>query len=592
MVPEFTVSRHLYSSATLHDVCCGKFADKFLGEKRGNLSTGFGERMYWLKFEPLRRAGVLDFGPMVDDITLFFRDPRTGLVRQSRAGDLVSIGERELNAAHIVFPIDKAAASSEIWARIDHLKISIIKPVFWSHQAFANDNSRAMLVHVSVLSAVGMMIVFNLLLGLWLKQTLYLFYAGSVVTLLIGGLYFTGVGAAYVWTAWPAISNILFDWVVIFGLISSSIFGYLFAKNSNLSFSQQPMAIRILLLPCALAIIVAILWLITPIWFSQISLAAAFTTSTLFSTTLLVFLAIKGNRRAQLMAPAMLLAIIPGNILFLASKFWSIELLIPAEHIIEFVLLTDALLFSLILSFRIRLAESEAVSAYGALDHLQKTSNRKMLQAIDDDRKRIASDLHDTAGQGLLAIANRLGQLLKKHKLSSTSSREIEKAANYSRGVVGDIRRISHELHPAVIDHLGWHNAIEELFSALSEIKGVEVDLNISLDEEKLDENQQLHLYRIVQELLSNIGKHAGAKKCIARIAQIGGCAEVVISDDGQEGQSIQSEGDATAGFGQLIIGQRMDVLAGEWSIERKEKMTIAHLNFPLTLTTISEKSR
>ena len=98
---------------------------------------------------------------------------------------------------------------------------------------------------------------------------------------------------------------------------------------------------------------------------------------------------------------------------------------------------------------------------------------------------------------------------------------------------MGDIRRISHDLHPAAIDHLGWREAVREVFHTLSETSGMEVTLDLDLPGKLLDSTQKLYVFRIVQEAVSNISRHSSAQHCRGKFWQDNQnlCAE--IRDDG-----------------------------------------------------------
>ena len=574
----FSILRHAPANATLQDICCNKNTYKFIDEGTKKLSTGFGEHIYWLKFQPLPAAGVLSFGTMVDDITLYLRNPSSGKITKSRIGDLLPIDMRKLKTPRLAFPISDAENQTEIWARIEHQKISAIIPTWRGLEAFQQNESKSLLIHSLVLGAATIMILFNALLGLLVRQQMFLYYSAAVFTLLVGDLYVTGVGTSHVWMPFAKYSNTIFDWSSILGFSFASMFSYTFMRGKN----GPPWPSQAILFVPFIALPLAIAWFFVPVWVSQLLLALHGLSFALLSIVIMGILLVKKNQRAKLLLPAMVLSFLPGLGLFLAFKFFAKDLLIPSAYIVDSVLITDALLFPLVMAYRIRLAENEAVSAYHQLHEVQKTVSKRIVETLDNERKRIAADLHDTAGQGLLAISNRLGRILSRHKLSSKQQQEFIKVADYSRGVVGDIRRISHELHPAVIDHLGWHQAIGELFSTLTQAQGVKVDLSIDVEEHCLGETQQIHLYRIIQELLSNIGKHAEAKNCKAQFSQHGNMVKILISDDGNEEIFPSSDSHARPGLGRIIINQRMDILKGTWSLNRKNQETIVQLSFPL----------
>ncbi len=258
------------------------------------------------------------------------------------------------------------------------------------------------------------------------------------------------------------------------------------------------------------------------------------------------------------------------------------ELIISREHVLEVMIFMEALLFSLVLAYRIRLAQTDAARAYVELNRVQRDASRQMIESVDEDRRRIASDLHDTAGQGLSAITIRLKQFVARTRLSKTAKSEIDEIAAFSSGIVGDIRRISHELHPAIIDHLGWKRAIRQLFSNLADTRDIAVDVNFDLGDAEPDAGQQLNLYRIVQEICSNIAKHSGATECRADFASTKGMVQVSISDNGPRLQPSDDTATKGAALGKVIIDQRVRLLRGDWSSAASADGTVVQLHFPL----------
>jgi len=580
----FSLLRGAPADASLEDICCGRWKDGFVENGSNRFSTEFGESIFWLRLNSLAQPGILDFGPMLDDVTLFRRDPLTGAFTSSRAGDILPPQSREMLAPNIVFAISENDINKQLYVRFSQPKYTSVVVRYFDVAEYSEALNTAKFNHSVLISAIAMMMIFNLLLGFLVRQLIFVLNAGFVFCISIVNLYFTGVGAAYIWGPWAWASNYLFELSAISGSAIGLLFVYYFLRDST----QPSSLVRALWIFPVLALIVLAGWMVLPPWMSQITQIILAISSLLYAALVVLVLSIHRQWRALWMLPGIIFAVGPGIGMVLAFKYFSIEPILPAEHVFEITMVIEALFFSLILAFRMRLAEREAMTAYSDLDHVQKNLNKNMLRAIDNERRRIAADLHDTAGQGLMAIANRLGRILAKEKAPIEQREEMIKVADYSRGVVGDIRRISHELHPAIIDHLGWREAIEELFTTLSQVNDVEVDLKIDIPEKILDVTQKLHLYRIVQEAVSNIAKHAHADKCYARFELKNGFAQVEIRDNGRS--KINSKNEETSlSLGQLIIDQRIAVLNGEWKTKRKNEQTVLQFNFPLASAALAK---
>lgn len=584
---EFTLLANAPADATLADVCCGDLGDRFGTDRLTRFNSEYGRPVNWMKLVSPPAAGIIDFGLVADDITLFVTDRKTGsIVRTSRAGDQVANDQRNPLTAHNAFAITQSDIDGDLYVRIVQDRPLNFNPRFFSADAFEAREQSSMVVHACFIGASFIIVLFNFILGLLIRQVLFIYYAISVFSIAVGNLYYTGVGAAFVWGSWSGLSNAIMDvsWITTVFFIGLVFFEFLKAPG------QDSRLVRSVLLPTLLVLPVYAIGSLLPNWISSSLLPSFVGLSVIHFLTVSAILAFQGHKRARLLLPTLLLVILPAALLIVLPKnssttwftgFGPAKLLVPADHILEIVMFLDALLFSLLLAYRIRLAEGEAVQAAEELDLVQRDTNRRMIESVDHDRKRVAADLHDTAGQGLLAIAMRLKQLVTRRRLDDPTAEEIDEIIDYSTGVVEDIRRISHELHPAIIDHLGWKSAIRELFAGLSDARNIAVEQKFDFDDSDISKLQQLNLYRIVQEICTNIAKHSGATDCKAEFTLSNGEVIVMICDNG--GQSIPAEEGASKhrSLGRLVIDQRVRVLGGSWSTVTRDDGTTVEIRFP-----------
>ena len=152
----------------------------------------------------------------------------------------------------------------------------------------------------------------------------------------------------------------------------------------------------------------------------------------------------------------------------------------------------------------------------------------QLLQAQDGERKRLAGELHDGVGQNLSFLANAFRQLEKNcdHGI-------LENASRITREAVNEIRFISHQLHPHILDQLGLVAAIESIAERIEEQTQLRCDVIADIKPEKLDADTQLHIYRIVQESLNNAVKHSQANHIEVRLEQQGNNIVLSIADNG-----------------------------------------------------------
>jgi signal transduction histidine kinase len=215
----------------------------------------------------------------------------------------------------------------------------------------------------------------------------------------------------------------------------------------------------------------------------------------------------------------------------------------------------------------LRLAEQFAARAAIAVDlsrRVQRDALRRVVAGQELERQRLARELHDETGQALTSIL--LG--LKAVEEAPTIEK-VRAGANELRELVvatlQDVRRLAVELRPKALDDFGLAAALERLTQTFSEATGIEVQLEAALGEERLPGEVETTLYRIVQEALTNIVKHARARKVSILLTRRGGAAAAVIEDDGGGFDPAAVRHD---GLGLLGMSERVALLEGKLTVE------------------------
>lgn len=184
----------------------------------------------------------------------------------------------------------------------------------------------------------------------------------------------------------------------------------------------------------------------------------------------------------------------------------------------------------------LRLAEQFAVRAAIAVDLSRRVARdalRRVVAGQELERRRLARELHDETGQALTSI------LLGLRAVDEAgSSNDVQKAVSDLRELVvatlQDVRRLAVQLRPKALDDFGLVAALERLAQTFSETSGIDVDLEAQLGEERLPTEVETTLYRIVQEALTNVVKHAEATRVSILLVRRNGSATAVIEDDGR----------------------------------------------------------
>lgn len=189
----------------------------------------------------------------------------------------------------------------------------------------------------------------------------------------------------------------------------------------------------------------------------------------------------------------------------------------------------------------------------------------EFLQTVrEEERSRIARELHDELGQSLTALRIDLNWLRGK---CGGAGEAVGERLGASLGLVERtveaVRRISEDLRPRMLDDLGLAAAVEHHAARFSERTGIAVDLAMNREEFDLDGRTATAIFRVVQEALTNIARHAGASRATVRIDESDDSIQLAIEDDGRG--LVQDAGRKT--FGLLGMRERIKMLGGELEI-------------------------
>jgi signal transduction histidine kinase len=216
----------------------------------------------------------------------------------------------------------------------------------------------------------------------------------------------------------------------------------------------------------------------------------------------------------------------------------------------------------------LRLAETFAARAALAVDlseRIASDSLRRVVEAQELERRRLARELHDETGQALTSIL--LGLRALEERTDDPDSREAtQELRELVVSTLQDVRRLAVELRPSALDDFGLVAALERLASSFGEQTGISVDFHAALPDERLPEEVETALYRIVQESLTNVVKHARARRVSILLARKDGAVKAVVEDDGQGfDPAEQTEDD---GYGLVGMRERLALLSGRLEVE------------------------
>lgn len=186
----------------------------------------------------------------------------------------------------------------------------------------------------------------------------------------------------------------------------------------------------------------------------------------------------------------------------------------------------------------------------------------RALQIQEDERRRIARELHDEAGQLMTTLLVGLRTLRDSRKLSEAKI-QAKRLREVASNAIGELNRLAQGLHPIVLDELGFEAAVRRYAEIIANNHKIEVKLELTNDSfPPFTGDEQLNLYRIVQEALTNVARHSRAKHVVLKIDTSDSELRVTIRDDGR-GISESSSGNPASHLGIEGMRQRALTLGG-----------------------------
>jgi PAS domain S-box-containing protein len=212
--------------------------------------------------------------------------------------------------------------------------------------------------------------------------------------------------------------------------------------------------------------------------------------------------------------------------------------------------------------------------------HRQLAELAARLQGMqDEERRRIARELHDSVGQLLAAIGMNIGIVqAQAHKLDAMAARAVSDNAMLVEQVSREIRTISHLLHPPLLDMAGLASALRWYVDGFAERSHIKVDIEIPADFARLPADIEIAVYRIVQECLTNIHRHSGSPTATIRLHREGENLFVEVRDSGKgipKEKQLELSSSARGGVGFGGMRERLKMLGGSLDIRSENTGTL-----------------
>lgn len=207
-----------------------------------------------------------------------------------------------------------------------------------------------------------------------------------------------------------------------------------------------------------------------------------------------------------------------------------------------------------------------------------KQLTQRIFDTQEEERGRVARELHDGISQML--VGARYALELARRRLTTgapTAPESVDKSLDMLGQTIQEVRRISRDLRPGLLDDLGLGPALQQLTEEFQKRTGIEAEIETVVFRNRLDEEAKIALYRVAQEALTNIERHADASRVTVKLAGHRTGATLQVADDGRG-----IENDNSRGLGLRNMAERMEQLDGYLTITNLSPGTAIKATVPL----------
>ena len=525
---------------------------------------GISRTTFWFKIDipalPEAQQLVLDISyPLLDIVDIYTQE--NSAWTRLELGDTRPFSNREI-AHHNFLKILDAAAQKPllIFLRIRSEGPIIVPIKVWEMVEFHHQDHNRTLREGLYFGVLLALVLFNLFVYLSIRNPSYLYYVGYLgfITLFLSSL--QGLITQYLLPDSPLLTNRL----PFVSLYLALIIAFKFTSSINNTQQISPGLVKIFNLYSLALFGVLLTGLFIGVHFlSQITPYLAIAAIALYTHA--IVLGIKAGFRPSYYVGLAFLMLVPGAILYGLRTLSLVDTGNWPELVFQTGIVLEALLLSLVLAYRVRYIQTRLEQVQHDADQERHGFAKKLIETRDLELQQLAMELHDGLGQNLLAIKNKLSRILRQNHEDDIKAKATYDAYQITQSTIDDVRQISHQLHPHILDRLGLKEAIIQVTHDTCD--GRVNDVRYNIDDIKLPKNSPvaLHIYRIIQEAVKNCAVHAGAERIDVSLTQEAQTLLLHIEDYPAQAQAQWLDTlDYNKSFGLSNILQRVKLLGGD----------------------------
>ncbi len=531
-----------------------------------NGKTSFGVRrsVLWFRIDivaqPSAKKVFFEIGfPLLDQLDIFLQTK--GKWQEVKMGDTLPFSLREISHPNFIQEIELSANKQQtLYLRIQSQGPISVPINVWELASFhTHDRTRALLTgwYFGILLAL---IVFNLFIYFSVRDLSYLFYIGYLGFISLFLFSTSGLLTLYLFRDTPQIANRLPYCFLYLAIIS----GLKFAVCISNIDTFLPALAKIIKLYSWFLFMVLLLGMTTTIRFLSLG-TPYFGIVALGLGIHTIIVGIRESYYPSYYVGFAYLAILGGGILYALGSTGVIEKRAWTEFAFQISISVEALLLSFALAYRIRYIQNQLINVREEANQEYLNFSKKLIEARDNERRQIATELHDGFGQNLLIIKSKVSDLLGLPDLFESNRHTGHPLQQLIQEAIDDVRGLAHRLHPHILDRLGLREAmiamVDDAFEGQEMVVQCHIE-DISLSKKSV---QLLHLYRIVQEGVKNILQHARPVRVEIDLYQSSDTIELRIEDFAKSSQDLQCNVlNLKECFGLSSIRERAELLRGK----------------------------
>lgn len=219
-------------------------------------------------------------------------------------------------------------------------------------------------------------------------------------------------------------------------------------------------------------------------------------------------------------------------------------------------------------------------------EQLERDLALRVTRAQERERKRISRELHDSIGQSLTGLHWKLSKIRREETSLNGLAPKLDECVELARACMDELRIVSSGLQPPVLEMLGLPSALQWQAKRFSELSELQIKVSVEPGIERLDSDAELSLFRVFQECLSNVRRHARTDSAHARLRTNAECVILEVQDRGVgiPTNCLDVAGGKQRGLGLLKMRERMNDLGGTLEVDSSARGTTVRASVPRRL--------